>query len=127
METIDIVVIVMAALASLSKLIDVISTILRVNVNTECNPIGVILFKRLGVKGGCWVTFAFWTIVCMGIAWLVVACGDAVDKIGAVVIYSVLTYFCISTGLYNMKHISIPLTSVLIRFYCWLDMKMRKT
>ena len=126
METIDIVVIVMAALASLTKLIDVISTILRVNVYTECNPIGVFLFKRLGVKGGCWATFSFWTIVCMVVAWPVVAYGDSVDKIVAIVIYSVLTYFCISTGLYNMKHISIPLTSSIIRFYRWLDTKMRK-
>ena len=42
MEAIGIVVIVMAAVASLTKLIDVVSTILRVNVHTEINPIGVL-------------------------------------------------------------------------------------
>ncbi|MBR2058030.1 MAG: hypothetical protein IJ982_03780, partial [Fibrobacter sp.] len=46
METIGIVVIVMAAVASLTKIIDVVTTILRVNVHTEINPIG-----QLGDEG----------------------------------------------------------------------------
>ena len=124
METIEIVVIVMAAVASLTKIIDVVTTILRVNVLTEINPIGRFLFRRLGVRGGCWATFVVWTAACMGIGLLVAAYGDIFDKIGAIIIYSVLTYFNISTGLYNMKGLAIPFTHSFIRFYSWLGYKL---
>ena len=125
MQAIDIAVIVMAALASLTKLIDVFSTILRVNVHTERNPIGRVLFRRFGVKGGCWVTFVIWTAVCMGVAWPVAVNGDFIEKIGAIAIYVLLTYLNISTGLYNMKGIAIPLVPTFIRFYGWLGRKCR--
>ena len=124
METIGIVVIVMAAVASLTKLIDVVTTILRVNVHTEINPIGRFLFGRLGVKGGCWATFVFWTVVCMGVAWPVTVYGDIFDRVGAIIIYSVLTYFNISTGFFNMKGIAIPFTRSIIRLYRWLGRKL---
>ena len=126
METIDIVVIVAAALASLTKLIDVFSTIARVSVYTEMNPLGRSLFSRFGVKGGCWLTFAFWTLVCAVVAFGIVTCGCFVEKILAVILDCVLVYFNISTGLFNMKGYAIPLTKSMLKFYAWLGKKMRK-
>lgn len=125
MEAIGIVVIVMAAVASLTKLIDVVSTILRVNVHTEINSIGRFLFRHLGVKGGCWATFVVWTAFCMGVAWPIADHGDIFDRVGAIIIYSVLTYLNVSTGLFNMKGIAIPFTRSIIRFYGWLGRKLR--
>lgn len=125
METIGIVVIMMAEVASLTKLIDVVTTIRGVNVHTEINPIGRFLFGRLGVKGGCWATFVFWTALCMGVAWPIANNGDIFDRVGAIIIYSVLTYFNISTGLFNTKGIAIPFTRSIIRFYGWLGRKLR--
>ncbi len=124
METIGIVVIVMAAIASLTKIIDVVTTILRVDVHTEINPIGRVLFRRLGVKGGCWATFVLWTVACMGVAWPFATCGDIVDCVCAIIIYSVLTYLNISTGLFNMRGIAIPFTRTFIKFYGWLGRKL---
>ena len=124
METIGIVVIVMAAVASLTKLIDVVSTILRVNVHTEINPIGRFLFRHLGVKGGCWATFVFWTALCMGVAWPIADHGDVLERSGAIIVYGVLAYLNVSTGLFNMKGIAIPFTRSIIRFYGWLGRKL---
>ena len=124
METIGIVVIVMAAIASLTKVIDVVTTILRVDVHTEINPIGRVLFRRLGVKGGCWATFVFWTALCMGVAWPIANHGDVFDRVGAIIIYSVFTYLNVSTGLFNMKGIAIPFTRSIIKFYGWLGRKL---
>lgn len=72
MEAIGIVVIVMAAVASLTKLIDVVTTTRNAKrearfmganraISLEMNPIGRAIFRRFGVVGGCWVTFAIWT------------------------------------------------------------------
>lgn len=124
METIGIVVIVMAVIASLTKVIDVVTTILRVDVHTEINPIGRVLFRRLGVKGGCWATFVFWTALCMGVAWPIANHGDVFDRVGAIIIYSVFTYLNVSTGLFNMKGIAIPFTRSIIKFYGWLGRKL---
>ncbi len=124
METIDILVIVFASLAALTKLIDVVSTIKHVSCATESNPIGRVLFKRFGVAGGCWFTFALQVLVCALVAWDAIFNSGTVEKIGVVAFCCVLTYFNISTGLHNMRGNDLPLTRSIIRFYVWLGQKL---
>ena len=124
METIDILVIMFASLAALTKLIDVVSTIKRVTCATEINPIGRILFRRFGVAGGCWMTFAFEVLVCAAVAWGAIFYSETAEKIAIIVVYGILTYFNVSTGLYNMKGYCIPFTKSIIRFYIWLGQKV---
>lgn len=121
MHTMDIIVIVFATLAAFTKLIDVFSTIKCVKtVNMERNPIGRVLFKRFGIVGGCWITFAVQVLICALVAWDSVFYSETAEKVAAVAFFGVITYFNISTGFHNMMGYDLPLTKSIIRFYGWL-------
>lgn len=135
METIGIVVIVMAAVASLTKLIDVVTTIRGVKrqagfiganraISLECNPIGRIIFRRFGVVGGCWVTFAVWTFICMATALEVAFYDIFALSIGVIAFYCLLIYLNVWTGIYNTTGRMDPLTRSIGRFYGWLSRKL---
>ena len=135
METIGIVVIVMAAVASRTKLIDVVTTIRGVKrqagfiganraISLESNPIGRIIFRRFGVVGGCWVTFVVWTLICMVSALEVVFYDIFALSIGVIAFYCLLTYLNVWTGIYNMTGRMDPLTRSIGKFYCWLGRKL---
>ena len=135
METVDIVVIIMAAIASLTKLIDILSTIKFIKgramgerdaIPLERNPLGRLLFRHFGVVGGCWVTFVIWTLVCMVSAWEVNYYGYFALKIGVIVFYGLLTYLNVWAGIYNMIGRTDPFTRIIIKFYSWLGRKMKK-
>jgi hypothetical protein len=122
---VNVLVIISASLAALTKLIDVISSIKRIRTwEMERNPFGRVLFKRFGVAGGCWVTFGIQVLICALVAWDAVAfCGTA-EKIVVIVFCYVLTYGNISTGLHNMWGYDLPFTKSMIRFYGWLSTKI---
>lgn len=135
METIGIVVIVMAAVASLTKLIDVVTTIRGVKrqigfmganraISLESNPIGRIIFRRFGVVGGCWVTFAVWTFICMATALEVAFYDIFALSIGVIAFYCLLTYLNVWTGIHNTTGRMEPLTRSIGRFYGWLSRKL---
>lgn len=121
MHTIDTVVIAFAALAALTKLIDVFSTIRCVKtIDTERNPIGKALFRRFGVAGGCWLTFAVQVLVCALVAWEAVLYSGTAEKAAVAAVCGLLTYLNVSTGFHNVKGYDLPLTKGMIRFYGWL-------
>ena len=135
METIGIVVIVMAAIASLTKIIDVLTTIRAAKkqarfmganrvISVEANPMGRIIFRRFGVVGGCWVTFAIWALICMATAWEVL-CDDVFAlSIGVIAFYCLLTYLNVWTGIHNTTGRMDPITRSISRFYGWLGRKL---
>lgn len=137
METIDIVVIVMAVVASLTKIIDVVTTIRGVKkqarfmgadcaISLESNPIGRVLFRRFGVVGGCWVTFAVWTLICMASAWEVLLYDIFALNIGVIAFYCLLTYLNVWTGIHNTTGRTDPLVRTIIKYYTLLGRKLGK-
>ena len=121
METMDNLVIVFACLAALTKLIDVFSTIKCVKTCAmERNPIGRALFRRFGIAGGCWFTFAVQVLICALVAWETVFYSGVAEKIFVIAICGVLTYFNVSTGFHNMMGYDLPFTKSMVRFYGWL-------
>lgn len=135
METIGIVVIVMAAVASLTKLIDVVTTTRNAKrqarfmganraISLEMNPIGRAIFRRFGVVGGCWVTFAIWTLICMVSALEVLLYDIFILNIGVIAFYCLLTYLNVWTGIHNTTGRMEPITRSIGRFYGWLGHKL---
>ena len=135
METIGIVVIVMAAIASLTKIIDVVTTIRGAKkqarfmgadraISVETNPMGRVLFRRFGVVGGCWVTFAIWTLICMVSAWEVLQYDIFALSVGVIVFYCLLTYLNVWAGIHNTTGRTDPITQSIGRFYGWLGRKL---
>ena len=121
MHFMNIIVIAFATLAALAKLVDVFSTIKCVKtVNMERNPIGRVLFKRFGIVGGCWITFAVQVLICALVASDSVFYSETAEKVAAVAFFGVITYFNISTGFHNMMGYDLPLTKSIIRFYGWI-------
>lgn len=117
----NVLVIAFATLAALTKLIDVFSTIKYVKTSDmERNPIGKLLFKRFGVAGGCWITFAVQVLVCALVAWEAVFYSGTAEKVAVAVVCGVLIYFNISTGFHNAIGFDLPFTKSMIRFYGWL-------
>lgn len=132
MEAIDIIVIVAATLAALTKIIDVVTTIKGVNhcanhmgmnraINVERNPIGRFLFKRFGVIGGCWITFVIASVICAVVAWGVIVDGNFAYKIAAILLYGLLVYGNISTGIHNTTGRSTLLTRAILTLYNWIE------
>ncbi len=137
METIGIVVIVMAAVASLTKIIDVVTTIRGAKkqarfmgtnraISLETNPIGRFLFRRFGVVGGCWVTFVIWTLICMATALDVLLFDIFALNIGVIAFYCLLTYLNVWTGIHNTTGRTDPLTRTIIKYYSRLGHKLGK-
>lgn len=104
MELIDIIAIASAVIASLTKILDVVSTIRYVPIQCESNPIGRWLFRKFGVAGGCWATFVMMALVIAGVTASIVAFGSFIEKVGLILIcLLVLLPFNISTWLLNAK------------------------
>ena len=121
----NILVIVSATLAALTKLIDVISSIKRIRTwEMERNPFGRILFKRFGIAGGCWITFGIQVLICALVAWDAIAFSGTIEKILVTVICCILTYGNVSTGLHNMWGYDLPFTKSMIRLYGWISAKI---
>ena len=125
MNTLDIIIIISAAIASLTKIIDVITTIKYVGLAHESNPLGRRLFTRFGVKGGCWITFAVQALLVGVLAWETTLNGNLLEKISYVVVAALLTWGNISAGLLNAYHRTTPITRVMVPFYCWLSRKLK--
>jgi len=135
MEAIGIVVIVMAAVASLTKIIDMVTTIRNAKrqarlmganraISLEKNPIGRVLFRRFGVVGGSWVAFAVWTLICMASAWEVLLYDIFALNIGVIAFYCLLTYLNVWAGIHNTTGRMDPITRSIGRFYGWLGRKL---
>ncbi len=121
MHIMNIIVIAFATLAAFTKLIDVFSTIKCVKtVNMERNPIGKMLFRRFGIAGGCWITFAAQVLICALVAWDAVFYSETAEKAVVAAVCALLTYFNFSTGFHNMKGYDLPFTKSVVRFYGWL-------
>lgn len=104
METIDIILIASAAIAALTKIFDVVSTIKYVSIDSETNLFGRWLFHKFGVKGGCWIVFFFEAFVIATIMETTIANGNIVEKIAFIAIcLFILLPFHISTWLMNAK------------------------
>jgi len=123
MEIIDIIAIASAAVAALTKILDVVSTIRHVPIACESNPIGRWLFRRFGVAGGCWATFAFWVLIIAVVTVVVILFGPLVEKIILIAFcLLVLLPFNISTWLLNAKGIS----TIYSRIGIWINLKVAK-
>lgn len=136
MELIDILVIVFGAVAAISKSIDCITTIRGYNrakaagmynpIGLEQNPIGRRLFRRFGVVGGCWLTFAFMALVIS----FVCACtvlGDygGTSKCAVMALCALLTWGNISAGILNTTGRRTLLVKIMLVFYSKLG-KLRR-
>ena len=137
METIDIIVTVMAVVASLTKLIDVVTTIkgakkftrfmgMKATISIEKNPIGRYLFRKFGVAAGNWITFAIVVIVCAGIAWDAIVDGTLAYKVVAIVVFGVLTYGHISAGIYNTTGRQTLIVKTALKIYGWIGRIFRE-
>lgn len=123
MDTVDIFVIICAALAALTKIIDVVTTIKYVGVHAEVNPIGRWLFNWVGCTAGCWLTFVFEVIVIGGVACGIVLNDSVVEKVLCMLICLFFAGTHISAGVYNTTHRSTPFIRMMIRFYRRLGSK----
>ncbi len=131
METIDIVTIVAATLAALTKIIDNVTTIKKAKffakftengnvVYMEKNPIGRILFRKFGIAGGCWITFALVVIICTVVAWEAIVDGNFAYKVASIVIFGLLTYGHISAGIHNTTGRQTLIVRVTLKCYGWI-------
>lgn len=126
MLVLHILLVVFAVVAALTKIIDIVTTIRSYNrfkaigckdpVELEQNPIGRWLFRRLGVVGGGWFTFAVVTLVIGASCAEIILMDDAVVlKCGVLLFYLLLIWGHISAGIFNTSGRQTPIVRV-IRF-----------